>query len=153
MSFSHLLRTKLFWVACIFICLVAFLAAVTQKPDISPVEWQERESTWQASAFRFADLDNKQIEKLMKGSIWGAKQPTEQAIQDTAWSLKGIIVENGTFEAIIDLDSEAKEVTQDRFGRFAEGDSLPNGARLIAITKDYVEYELNGVTNRKRLYE
>lgn len=141
------------WIALGIIAAVVLLSVVSQKPSIDTLSWETRNSDWQQAEFAYQNVSKAQVALLSAARLWGLEETSSGDAQTSKpWTLKGIITDTDYHVAIIEVDSKA-ESPLERFARFREGETLPNGATLIKIHKDRVEYSIDGAVQIKRLYE
>ncbi|MFC3093078.1 hypothetical protein DRW07_02515 [Alteromonas sediminis] len=135
--------------------LVSATAAwVTQTPSTDAIALESRDGTWQSASFGYKQASGNTMKQIDMNALWGLTPKKDvEATASTPWALKGIIEDNGRKVAIIDVDIAAKSNTQDRYQRFLEGDTLPDGAVLVKINKSQVEFTKNGTSSVKRFFE
>ncbi len=146
------LRSKWFWLCALVTFIIIALSVALQKPSIEALNLEQRNSDWKVANFRHKRVSETELMQLNVAALWGIEEVEQAVTINNSWALKGIIEDNGIRIAIIDLDIKSTNNQGDRFGRFKEGDTLPNGATLTSITKHHIEYELNGTTELRRLY-
>ncbi|WP_164084633.1 hypothetical protein [Alteromonas flava] len=114
----------------------------------------ERSDEWVVTGFSYASDSEPLLRALNVDILWGKENASGETQTTSApWSLKGTIEEGDTRIAIVDVDKESREVKRDRYVRFNVGDTLPNGAKVTKIGKNQIEFEMNGETYVKKLYE
>lgn len=141
------------WIILGIMIAVVLLSILFQKPSVDTLSWEARNSDWRQAKFEYRSASKSQLAQLNSARLWGLEATSSTDAQSsTPWNLKGIITDTDYHVAIIEVDSKA-ESPSERFARFREGETLPNGETLIKIYKDRVEYSINGAVEIKRLYE
>lgn len=135
------------------LCLVALAAFFLTKPNIEPIEWQEREQNWNAANLFYNQYNSERAKKTLSKQLWGLEGSTETEEKAVKWSLIGIVGENDNKLVIIDVESVQEQNSSHKFMRLKEQDSIPSGGIIIEITKDSVIYEVGGEKEEKRLYK
>jgi hypothetical protein len=126
---------------------------MTQKPSTEVLSLEARNAKWEATGFVYKPANEEQIARLNVAQLWGLQAQLNTDLQtNQAWELRAIIEDSNNRFAIIEIAPDAVNSAQ-QFGRFREGEILPNGATLLKIYKDRVEYEIASGVNTKRLYE
>jgi hypothetical protein len=131
---------------------VMIIASITQQPSVESLDLSKRNVDWQGVGFSHRPFSESALAQLDINTLWGVTQfAANESTSNSAWLLRGVIDDKGTKVAIVELDIESTDSA--RFGRYVEGDILPDGSTLVLIAKQSVEYNLNGKVEVKQLYE
>lgn len=152
MYLKLLLRPLFISSALSLACLVGLAAFFMAKPDVKPIEWKERDQTWEVAAQFYDQFDSGRAQKTLSSRLWGLKSAAKEE-KVIRWSVIGIIGEEKNRFAIIDQELTEEQDASKRFLRLKLQDSVPGGGTIVEITKDSVAYEVGGVEKKKRLYE
>ncbi|WP_395338804.1 hypothetical protein PN836_012705 [Ningiella sp. W23] len=148
---KRVLRSKWLWLVLILVVTVVILATLLAKPSTDTLVLDERAENWRLANFNYKASAQDGTNYAL---LWGIDDTQAQNDKDSIpWSLKGVIIEGGAYIALIELDLDAQKNMRDRFVRFSVGQALPDGATIVSINKDSVDYEMDGVKETKRLYQ
>lgn len=153
MILNSIIRSSWVWFIAVLLILISITAGVMQKPSTQALALEERNSNWQAATFRYQRVTAAQLTQLNAAALWGIENSAVVEDLSTPWLLKGVIEEQEVRIAIIDVDAESEANQREKYLRFQVGDLLPDGAKLVKIGRNYVEYEKNGNLATKNLYE
>lgn len=149
------LKQKRILVAIGVMVFLVLAIAYTQAPSTEPVAWKEQQYAWQTNDLRYNKVSAANMDLLKDPVFWGVKNSAEIASNGgkVAWSLKAVIEEGDEKFVIIELLDSSISQRRDKFKRLRKGDTLPDGALIVAIEKNKVDVESDGVSTTRRLYE